>query len=214
LGSLSWILLPDNRRSSPRPRIESLSDLIFGLALSLSAYSLLSRPPTQLTGLASDMLAFTFNFLILISVWIRYTGIMSVLPMENRTTRMLNVAMLFSVSLVPYLFNLVTLYGHTNETVIVEYASVFFAADMAALVVILAFFIHELAVEEKQLIATELMGPYKRVRNAMVLSALLFLLTTAPQFWQLEIQNVPLRFYLWFIPITLFWIGRLPEEPD
>ena len=85
----------------------------------MSAYSLLTRPPTQLTGLASDVLAFTFSFLILISVWIRYTGIMSVLPMENRTTRMLNVAMLFSVSLVPYLFNLVTLYGHTNETVVV-----------------------------------------------------------------------------------------------
>lgn len=180
----------------------------------MSAYSLLSRPPTQLTGLASDILAFTFSFLILISVWIRYTGIMSVLPMENRTTRMLNVAMLFSVSLVPYLFNLVTLYGDTNETIIVEYVSVFFAADMAALVVILAFFIHELAVEEKQLITVELMGPYKRVRNLMVLSALLFLITTAPQFWQLEIQNVPLRFYLWLIPIALFWIGRLPEEPN
>jgi hypothetical protein len=134
--------------------------------------------------------------------------------MENRTTRMLNVAMLFSVSLVPYLFNLVTLYGDTNETIIVEYVSVFFAADMAALVVILAFFIHELAVEEKQLITVELMGPYKRVRNLMVLSALLFLITTAPQFWQLEIQNVPLRFYLWLIPIALFWIGRLPEEPN
>jgi uncharacterized membrane protein len=160
------------------------------------------------------MLAFTFSFLILISVWIRYTGIMSVLPMENRTTRMLNVAMLFSVSLVPYLFNLVTLYGHTNETVVVEYASVFFAADMAALVVILAFFIHELAVEEKQLISAELMGPYKRVRNSMVLAALLFLLTMAPQLWQWEIQNVPLRFYLWLIPIALFWIGRLPEEPN
>jgi uncharacterized membrane protein len=160
------------------------------------------------------MLAFTFSFLILISVWIRYTGIMSVLPMENRTTRMLNVAMLFSVSLVPYLFNLVTLYGHTNETIIVEYASVFFAADMAALVVILAFFIHELAVEEKQLIAAELMMPYKGVRSAMILSALLFLITIAPQFWQWGIQNVPLRFFLWLIPIAIFWIGRLPEEPS
>jgi hypothetical protein len=38
--------------------------------------------------------------------------------------------MLFSVSLVPYLFNLVALYGHATETVVVEYASVFFAADM------------------------------------------------------------------------------------
>jgi uncharacterized membrane protein len=203
----------NNRQSRPRPRIESLSDLIFGLALSLSAYALLTRPPATLTNLASDLLSFTFSFLILISVWLRYTGIMSVLPMENRTTRMLNVAMLFSVSLVPYLFNLVTLFGRSNETVVVEYASVFFAADMAALVFILAFFVHELAVEEKQLIAPELMEPYRRVRNFMALSTLLFLLTMAPQFWQWRIQNVPLRFYLWLVPIAVFWIGQLQERP-
>jgi uncharacterized membrane protein len=191
-----------------------LSDLIFGLALSLSAYSLLTRPPATLTNLASDLLSFTFSFLILISVWIRYTGIMSVLPLENTTTNMLNVAMLFSVSLVPYLFNLVTLFGRANETVVVEYASVFFAADMAALVFILAFFVHELALEEKQLIAAELVEPYRRVRNIMFVSTLLFLLTMVPQFWQWRIQNVPLRFYLWLVPIAVFWIGRLQKGPN
>jgi hypothetical protein len=139
---------------------------------------------------------------------------MSVLPLENRTTRMLNVAMLFSVSLVPYLFNLVTLYGRANETVVVEYASLFFAADMAALVFILAFFVHELALEEKKLIAAELVEPYRRVRNFMVLSTLLFLLTMAPQFWQWRIQNVRLRFYLWLLPIAVFWIGQLQEAPN
>ncbi|MGA3192366.1 MAG: TMEM175 family protein [Candidatus Bathyarchaeia archaeon] len=191
-----------------------MSDLIFGLALSLSAYSLLTRPPATLTNLASDLLSFTFSFLILISVWIRYTGIMSVLPLENTTTNMLNVAMLFSVSLVPYLFNLVTLFGRANETVVVEYASVFFAADMAALVFILAFFVHELALEEKQLIAAELVEPYRRVRNIMFVSTLLFLLTMVPQFWQWRIQNVPLRFYLWLVPIAVFWIGRLQKGPN
>jgi hypothetical protein len=135
------------------------------------------------------------------------------LPMENRATRMLNAAMLFSVSLEPYLFNLVTLYAHANETVVVEYASVLFAADMAALVIILASFVHELAIEEKQLIAVELVEPYRRVRNSMALSTLLFLLTMAPQFWQWRVQDVPLRFYLWLIPIVIFWLGGLPEEP-
>jgi hypothetical protein len=138
---------------------------------------------------------------------------MSVLPMENRTTRALNVAMLFCVSLIPYLFNLVTLFGHVNETVVVEYASVFFAADMAALVLILAFFIHELTVEEKQLIARELMEPYRRVRNSMIISTLLFLFTMAPEFWGLRFLGVPLRFYLWLIPLAIFWVGRLPEKP-
>jgi hypothetical protein len=34
----------------------------------------------------------------------------------------------------------------------------------------------------------------------------------APRFWSLRIQNTPLRFYLWLIPIVLFWIERLPEQ--
>jgi uncharacterized membrane protein len=203
----------NNGRSSPRPRIESLSDLIFGLALSLSAYSLLSRPPTQLIGIATDIIAFTFSFLILIFVWMGYTSIMSVLPVENRTTKLLNVMMLFSVSLEPYLFNLVSLYGHASETEIVQYASLLYALDMATLVIILAFFTHELAIEEKQLIAVELMKPYRKVRNSMLISASLFLLTMAPQFWDWRFQEMPLRFFLWLIPLTVFWIGRIPEGP-
>jgi len=197
----------------PRPKIEGLSDLIFGLALSLTAYSLLTRPPITMTQFATDVLAFTFSFLILISVWLRYTGIMSVLPIENRTTRLLNVAMLFTVCLEPYLFNLVSLFSRATDTIIVEYASVFFAADMASLVIILTFFVHELTVEEKQLIKPELVEPTRRVRNSMVLSAFLFFLTMAPQFWQWRILNIPLRFYLWLIPVLIFWVGRLPEEP-
>jgi uncharacterized membrane protein len=202
-----------NLRLAPRPRLEGLSDLIFGLALSLTAYSLLTRPPTTTTQLATDLLSFTFSFLILISVWLRYTGIMSVLPVENTRTRLLNVVMLFTVSLEPYLFNLVSLFSRANETLIVEYASEFFAVDMAALIITLTFFVHELTVEEKHLIKAELVEPTKRVRNSMILSAFLFLSTIAPQLWQWRIQNVPLRFYLWLIPLLIFWVGRLPEKP-
>lgn len=198
-------------RASPRPRIESLSDLVFGLALSLSAYSLLSRPPAQLTEVVSDIAAFTFSFLILISVWISYTSIMSVLPMENNTTRILNVIMLFSVSLEPYLFNLVSLYGHASETEVVLYASILYAFDMAALMVVLAVFTHELAIEEKRLIAPELLEPYRKIRNSMLTSACLFLVTMFPQFWFWRIQDVPLRFYLWLIPLAVFWIERSLE---
>ncbi len=61
----------------PRPRIESLSDMIFGLALSVGAITLVGNPPTTGGALYNDILAFDFGFLILISVWMRYTKIMS-----------------------------------------------------------------------------------------------------------------------------------------
>jgi len=139
---------------------------------------------------------------------------MSVLPMENRTTIFLNVVMLFSVSLEPYLFNLVTLFGHAAETQVVEYASLLYALDMAALMAILAFFTHELAIEERQLISVELLVPYRRVRNTMLVSAGLFLLTMFPQFWSWRIQDVPIRFYFWIAPLAVFWIGRALVVPS
>jgi uncharacterized membrane protein len=104
--------------------------------------------------IASDTASFTFSFAILISVWICYTDIVSVLPMENRTTIMLNILLLFLVSLESCLFNLVSLFGHVPETSSLMYASVLYALDMAGLMTILAFFTHELAIEEKKLIAS------------------------------------------------------------
>jgi hypothetical protein len=99
------------------------------------------------------MLAFAFSFLILISVWTGYTGVMSVLPMENRMTRILNATMRFAVLLETYLLNLATLFGRATETIVVGCASVFHPIDMTALVIILAPFIHELAIKEKSPIA-------------------------------------------------------------
>jgi hypothetical protein len=133
---------------------------------------------------------------------------MSVLPMETTTTRFLNVVMLFSVSLEPYLFNLVSLFGHAGETEVVESASLLYALDMAALMVILGFFTHELAKEERQLISVGLLKPYKKIRNLMLITAGLFVLTMVPQFWSWRIQDVPLRFYLWIAPLAVFWVGR------
>jgi len=54
--------------SRPRPRIESLSDLVFGLALSIGAFALVSAPPIDDAGFYRDVFTFGFNFLVLISI--------------------------------------------------------------------------------------------------------------------------------------------------
>jgi hypothetical protein len=51
------------------------------------------------------------------------------------------------------------------------------------------------------------------VRNFMLFSALLFLFTMVPAFWVWRFMDVPLRFYLWLIPLAVFWIGQLPVKP-
>jgi uncharacterized membrane protein len=106
-------------QARPRPRIESLSDLIFGLALSIGALTLISNvnsftTASQLLGAISD---FAFSFLILIGIWMRYTRIMSVLPLENRWTVSLNTALLFFVSIEPFLFNVMPMDHSLNAEI-------------------------------------------------------------------------------------------------
>jgi len=191
-----------------RPRIENLSDLVFGLALSISALSLLSKPPTTPAEFQGDLLAFAFSFLILISVWASYTRVMSVLPIETGTTLLLNYLMLLLVAFEPYLLYLVNQFGDITQDQLVNDASVIYALDMGGLMAILAFFYHELSVEERRLIPQQRMWLYKRTRNVFFLSAGLFFLTILPQFWSWHVGNMPMRFYLWFVPLIIAYILR------
>src|SRR6184192_2868949 len=96
---------PGEALQHPRPRIQSLSDLIFGLALSIGALNLIASKPPDTPALLGNIATFGFSFLVLILVWFRYTEIMSVLSVETTRTRALNTIMLFLVAIEPYLFN-------------------------------------------------------------------------------------------------------------
>ncbi len=205
----------------PRPRIESLSDLVFGLALSVGTISLISKLPNSPVGIIYDITQFGFSFLILISVWISYTSIMSVLPLEDATTIILNVILLFFVSIEPYLFYLNSVFDMAGQEALLDAASVAFALDMAGLMAILALFTHQLAVEKKGLIPKNLLSKYKRIQISRLIAALLFALTILPIFWSLRVQDTPLRFYLWFVPLIITQTTRAADrttarahEPD
>ena len=87
------------------PRLEGLADLVFGLALSIGAVFLIGSPPNTVPQLAGDVAEFGFSFLVLISVWLRYTRTMSVLRIEARWAVQLNIVLLFLVAIEPFLFN-------------------------------------------------------------------------------------------------------------
>jgi hypothetical protein len=196
----------------PRPRIESLSDLVFGLALSVGTISLISRLPSTPVRIVFDIAEFGFSFLILITVWIGYTSIMSVLPLEDSTTITLNVILLFFVSIEPYLFYLNAVFDLAGHEILLDVASVAFALDMAGLMAILALFTHQLTVEEKSLIPKSLLSKYKRIGISRLIAALFFALTILPLFWTLRIQSIPLRFYLWFVSLISTQLTRVTDR--
>jgi len=195
-----------------RSRIESLSDIIFGLALAISSIPLISRLPAKPFGILIDLAEFGFSFLILMSVWVGYTNIMSVLPLEDTTTLNLNLVLLFFVSAEPYLFYLNITFDLLTHEIFLNLASTLYALDMMGLMLILALFTHQLAKEEKGLVPKESMKQFKRVGNTLYLSAALFAVSILPIFWSLKLDDQPIRFYFWFIPLILSFLIRISER--
>src|SRR5947208_12495882 len=136
----------------PRTRLETLSDLIYGLSLSIGAISLVitnSQSSSQ-SDINRNILQFLFVFLILITSWIIYTSDMSVLPVETRLVTFLNVILLILVAIIPYLFDqAMSLYNTMADQ---DYASILFTIDYAGTLLILAGFAHLIAQEEKQFV--------------------------------------------------------------
>ena len=159
-----------------------------------------------------DIAEFGFSFLILISVWMGYTNIMSVLPLESSAVVDLNLVLLFLVSIEPYLFYLNVIFDLSDHAVLLNFASTLYALDMTGLMLILALFTVELAREERGLVPVDLVAHYKRVRNSLFISAALFLITITPFFWSVKLQGLPFRFYFWLIPLVMSFAMRVSSR--
>ena len=177
--------------------------MLFGLAIAISAIPLLLRLPGRPFAIVVDISEFGFSFLILVSVWLLYWNIMAVLPMGDRTIVGLNIGLLFLVSIEPYLFYLNITFDLASHELLLNMASILYALDMTGLMVILALFTRELAIEERQLVPKESMGQYKRARDVLLISAALFAITILPLFWTTKLFGQPIRFYFWFIPLVI-----------
>ena len=206
---------PNSKESIPHPRIQSLSDLIFGLALSIGAIVLLSQKPVDVIGLAVSLLGFGWSFTILALVWVRYTRIMSVLPVETGKILAANILLLFLVAIEPYLYNLipisfVSVPGQLDSGI----TTALYSIDMGTIFVVLAYFTQELTVEEKKLIPKELLRSYRLQRNTVIVAAILFLISALPVFWSISIMGFPARFVMWMGPFLAWPVRRSLEREN
>jgi uncharacterized membrane protein len=197
----------------PRARIQTLSDLVFGLALSIGALALINQQPHDLGQLSFSLFAFAFSFLILVNVWYRYSTIMSVLPVETAGLIVLNLFMLFLVSVEPYLLNLLV-FQTSLYSAVGEYVSIFYGLDIAALNLVIGWFVHALANEEKRLVPREMLRHYRLVRNFMFTGAAVFVLSLFPFFWVWRIAGFPVRIIMWVATLPLGWVMRFARKPS
>src|SRR5437016_2339759 len=201
----------------PRPRIDTLADLSFGLSLSIGSIALIANPPKSTGEITTHILAFAYTFFVLITAWLIYTTYMSVLPIETRTVTFLNLGLLLLVAIVPYLLNgvevvnpVLTLY---EVSAIQNYSSTLFALDLGGILLILATFAHVISLEKKKLVAPELVTLFRSGRNRMAILAVLTLISVAPEFWEWTLLGIPIRLYLWYPPLISYWVGRA-VRPD
>lgn len=203
-----------------RARIESLSDLVFGLTLSIGALALITQPPSTPDEMNSRIFAFIFDFVVLIAIWLQYTAIMSRLPTESGRIVLANALLLLLIILMSYLINGITWMNPPlpipANTAIDAYASQLYGLDLAGVGAILAFFAHELSTEEKHLLPAEYLSLVRLARSLLLVFALIFLISALPQAWDWRIGEIYLRVVLWWIPLagTLYLDARIFLAPS
>src|SRR5437899_2182525 len=202
----------EQHRKHPRPRLETLSDLIYGLSLSIRAISLVitNNQASTANDINRNILEFLFVFLILITSWIIYTSDMSVLPLETRLVTFLNVILLIFVAIIPYLFDQAV--SRYNTLDIQSYASTPFTFDYAGSLFIMAGFAHLIAQEEKQLVDSDQVIRFRRIRKRLTIMTILVLLSLAVP-WDWLFLGVHVRLLIWCVPIISFWVNRMTTIP-
>jgi uncharacterized membrane protein len=208
--------LEEKRDDQPRRikvRIESLSDLVFGLALSIGSLEFLSSPARDPLGLATNLVFFGFSFFILVFTWLGYSRTMAVLPRETETSLYLNLLLLFLTAIEPYLFYVLVTSPPTPPDA--DVASVFYALDVGGLFLVQAALSRLVILEDLQskilkqeIIDPEIIGRFRRVTFAEIVIGLFFIVSTLPIFWEIKTPIGQARFIFWWSSFAVFFIIR------
>jgi uncharacterized membrane protein len=184
--------------------IQGLSNLIFGLALSIGALTLVGQPPHSFGQLLASLGFYGFSFLVLVSVWKNYSSVMSALSAENERLVDLNILLLFLVSIEPYMFNM--LFATTGS--LWDNVSILFGLDFAAMYLILAFFNHSIVRKKDQTPA--IMKIFRADRNYDLLIAVVFFISAIPLFGAIQVVHVTVGNALYNLPVRPFiWVAAL-----
>ena len=203
------VVAEEKERLMPKSRLESLSDLIFGLALSIGALTLIGQMPSSFDQLAYAIAAYGFSFFILIRVWYSYTQTMANIRIEKQLAVNLNILLLFLVSIEPFLFNELL---HSSAA-LTQNVSLIYAFDLGGLFLILTLLSNSIVASKN--ISETMARHFKLVRNTEIIGTAIFFVSALPFFWTwtLPINGAyPVRFILWIIPPFLHVVRRSMEK--
>jgi uncharacterized membrane protein len=194
-------------------RIESLSDLIFGLALSIGSIELLSKPATNLQDITVNVLYFGFSFAILLWTWFGYSRTMAVLPSQSPGSLSVNFVLLFLVAIEPYLF-----YVLASSTVpsFTDAASIPYALDVAAIFFAQAGLVRIVLVQDRRAkpedhkrLNPRTYSGFHRTMFAEIAVGSMFLFSALPlQFLWVPTPAGYSRFLIWYSSFAIYFLIR------
>ena len=203
---------------SPSPRIkvriESLSDLVFGLALAIGSLFLINKAPQTGQDLAVYVLLFGFGFLIVVMTWLGYSRTMAYLPEEAPFALAANVVLLFVVVLEPYLFYVLE---SAQTAGLANAASVAYGLDLGGLFFLQGALAYEVVKESRggmvgeRRIHPAVVARFKKWWKVQVVIGAVFAVSALPFFW----VSTPfgyLRFLLWSVSFIMFLVGRATRK--
>ena len=199
---------PKTSEPSPRLklRVESLSDLVFGLALSIGSVILVGKTPANGEDIAANVVLFGFGFAIIVLAWLGYSRSMLVLSVEVRWALVSNLLLLFTVAVEPYLFYV--LYQPISLSFL-DFASSLYAIDGAAMMFILAGLGYiVMGVEKRRKGSVQGSNPerFRQIVYAEVGSGAIFLFSSLPFTWIQDGLGSFLRFDLWYLVFIVFML--------
>ena len=203
-------------QSVTRPRIQILSDMVFGLALSIGAVTLVGQAPVTSQAFLASLAYYMLSFLIVIRVWLSYTSILAAMPVETQGLMDLNIGLLFTVSIEPYIFREVLISSGDMWST----TSALFSLDLAAMFAILAIFAYYLGDEDRKLVPESVLAKHRRNRNYLLLTTAILLVSLIPVFGTVTVfsvqlgtslTNIRLRVFVWIFVWISGWVRRVPK---
>jgi len=189
-----------------RVGIGSISDVVFGLALSIGSLILVAKTPQNGDALVHGVYYFGFSFLIVILAWFSYRRIVVVLPYETVPTVIVTVGLLFCVAIEPFLFYVLVTTGTIGDD-----ASMAFAIDIGVMMFLLSALTYLLLREERsnstRKLSRELRGRQARSILLHLAVGSIYLVSALPVFWTLTLLGGPARELLWYF--ALGWVFAL-----
>ncbi|HUI00135.1 MAG TPA: hypothetical protein VLX56_00730 [Nitrososphaerales archaeon] len=205
----------EDSASAPLPRIkvriESLSDLVFGLALSFGSLLLVGRMPQSGSDLVVNVLLFGFGFLIVVMTWLGYSRTVAVLPVEVPFALAANLLLLFCVAIEPYLFYVLESVRTLGAA---DWSSVVYALDVGGMFFMLGALAQLVVQENRSGVAGSMKlhpAVLARFRLSVKLDVMIgafFIASALPVFW-VDTGFGYLRFYLWFSSFLILFLGRV-----